>query len=95
MKGDLAVFLLVRNDIVLHCNYAVIEWILCLGCAMLVVNFKSAYDLSVNQYYYQVNTGACNDSYVELSALKVIETSYPETLVEVWNECSVNNTYNE
>ena len=85
-------FLLVRNDLILRCNYTFIESKLCVGCAMFVVNFKSAYDLSVNEYYYPVNAGACSDSYVELPALKVIETSYPETIVEVWNE-SVYNCY--
>ena len=54
-----------------------------IGCAMFAVNFKSAYDLSVNDYYYQVNTGACAASYVNNKALTVMETSYPESLVQV------------
>ena len=50
---------------------------------MFVVNFQSAYDMSVNEYYYQVNSGACASSYVDSAALNVMETSYPESLVEV------------
>ena len=54
-----------------------------LGCAMFAVNFNSAFDLSVNEYYYQVNTGACKASYVDNSALTVMQTTYPESLVQV------------
>ena len=60
---------------------------------MWVVNFQSSYDLSVNEYYYQVNTGACSNSYVNTHALTVMETSYPESLVQVSgvavNQCGI------
>jgi hypothetical protein len=57
------------------------------GCAMIVVEFYSGFDYSINDFYYQFRDSSCTSSIVHPQAVAKINITQPERLTQVFYNC--------